>query len=160
MPLNPLLVHHFELENWGIYSQSSAKHSRPWVELRKWSTRISMRRIILRAVWFGRITGRSWKIHRMDFPRVSFLRFRRMAHRWNLSSGSSGSGGTAIFIESSCPDPAHGNFLSFSGQTRQKCFEIADSRLCTGEFRNPTTVEKMDRCSWVGLVKGAWWNSV
>ena len=28
--------------------------------------------------------------------------------------------------ESSCPDPAHGNFLSFSGRTRQRCFENAD----------------------------------
>ena len=28
----------------------------------------------------------------------------------------------------------HGNFLSFCGQTRQRCFEIADSRLYKAEF--------------------------
>ena len=50
------------------------------------------------------------------------------------------------FLES-CPYPAHGNFLSFLGRTRQGCFEIADSRLCTGEFRKPTTEEKLDRFS-------------
>ena len=83
-------------------------------------------RVISQAVWFGRITGRSWNIQRIDFSRVPFLRFLRMAYRWNLWSGSSGSGGTAIFTESSCPGPAHGNFISFSGRTRQRCFEIAD----------------------------------
>ena len=37
--------------------------------------------------------------------------------------------------------------LSISGRTRQGYFEIADSRLCTGKFRKPTTVEKRDRFS-------------
>ena len=35
----------------------------------------------------------------------------------------------------------------FSGRTRQRCFEIANSRLCAGKFRKPTTVEKKDKCS-------------
>ena len=95
-----------------------------------------MRRIISRAVWFQRITGRSWKIHRMEFSRVSFLLFQRMAHSWNLWSGSSGSGGTAKYLPNvPVPDPAHDNFLSFSGQTvrtRQWCFEIADSTATGG----------------------------
>ena len=143
------------------------KSSCPWVEgnikSRQCSTRISMWciiSVISRAIWFGRITGRSWKIHRMDFSRVSFLQFQRMAHRWNLWSGSSGRGGTAIFTKSSCPDPSHGNFLLFSSLTHQRCFEIAYSRLCAGEFRKQTTVVKMDRCSWFGVYKGALWNSV
>ena len=33
------------------------------------------------------------------------------------------------------------NFLSFSGRTRHRYFEIGDSRLCTGAFHKPTTVE-------------------
>ena len=38
--------------------------------------------------------------------------------------------------------------------------ETADTRLCTGKISEPTTVEKMDRSSCVGVGKGAWWNSV
>ena len=127
--------------NCAINSQSSGKRLGPWldrsIEPRQCSTRISMLCIILRAVWFGQITRRSWKIHRMDFSRVSLLLFWRMAHRWNLWSRSSGSGGTAIFIyfyRKFLSWSTHGNFLSFCGRTRQRCFEIADSRLYKAEF--------------------------
>ena len=78
-----------------------------------------------------------------------------MAHRWNLWSGSLGIGGKAMFTESSCPGLAHGNFLSFSGRTRQRCFEIGDSRLCTGAFHKPTTGEIHWR-KWIGAAELEW----
>ena len=77
------------------------------------------------------VTGGSWKIHRTEFSRVSILQFRRMAHRWNLWSESLGSGGTAIFTDTSCPGPAHGKFLPFVSRTRQGYFEIADGYVQT-----------------------------
>ena len=40
----------------------------------------------------------------------SVQRFWRMVQRWNLWSGRSGSGGTIIFTESSCPGPVQENF--------------------------------------------------
>ena len=52
-------------------SQSLAKKSCPWVDRKikpqRCFTGISMLHIISRAVWFRRITRRSWKIHSVDF---------------------------------------------------------------------------------------------
>ena len=42
-------------------------------------------------------------------------------------------------------------FLQFGGRTRRGTVETADSRLCTGKISEPTSVEKMDRSSCVGL---------
>ena len=50
-----------------IFSQTLLSLSRWENEPQKCSTRISMLHVISRAIWFGRITGRSSKIHRMDF---------------------------------------------------------------------------------------------
>ena len=53
-----------------INSQSSPKRLCPWVDRKiqplRCSTRIPMVSIISQTVGFGRITGGSWKIHRMD----------------------------------------------------------------------------------------------
>ena len=45
--------------------------------------------------------------------------------------------------------------LQFGCRTRQRTGETADSTLCIGKIREPTTVEKMDKCSCVGVGKDA-----
>ena len=62
-----------------------------------------------------------------------------------------GSCGGAVFTNLSCSCPPHENVLQFGGRTRQGIVETANSRLCTGKIGEPTTVEKMDRCSFVGV---------
>ena len=105
-----------------------------------------------------RTPGGFWQIHRMDFSRESFS-YSNGWHADETYDLEVLAVAEQQYLQT-CPDPAHGNFLSFCRRTRQGCFEIAYSRLCTDEFRKPMTMEKMDKCSWVGVGKGTWWNSV
>ena len=62
----------------------------------------------------------------------------------------------AVVEQQYLPKVPHGNFLSFSGRTWQGSFENTDSRLCAGEFCKPTTVEKLERCSWFEAKAHGW----
>ena len=76
------------------------------------------------------------------------------------NSGSRGGNGGAVFTNCSCSCPSHGNFLQFGSRTLQGIVEASNSRLCTGKIGEPTIVEKMKRCSCVGVGKDPRWNSV
>ena len=58
-----------------------------------------------------------------------------------------------IFANYSCSFPSHGNLLQLGGRTRQRIVETANTRLCTGKIGEPTTAEKKDRSSCVGVGK-------
>ena len=60
-----------------------------------------------------------------------------------------------LFTNCSCSCPPH-----FGGRIRQGIAETAYSRLCIGTIGEPTKVEKMDRCSFIGVGKYPGRNSV
>ena len=105
---------------------------------------------------FGVFAGWSRNILRIEV-RMAYLFFCwplvLREDLWRRTRGSSGGGGGAIFTNCSCSCPSRGNFLQFGGRTRQGIVETADTRLCTGKIGEPTTVEKMDWSSCVGMGK-------
>ena len=156
MPLNPLLLHKFKLEN---LLKSTARHLFPIFS----QTLLSWSRWEFRATTMlhenlndvHHLTSSLIRTNHRNIlknPQNGFFKgiFSLVPTdnaKMNCMERKFGSDGTAIFTERSCPNPAHDNFLSVSRRTRQRCFGIAKSRLCAGEFCKPTTGEKMDRCS-------------
>ena len=99
------------------------------------------------------LPGWSRNILRMEVRKAYLFFCWPPVRRENVWRRSSGSGGEAIFTECSCSCASHGDFLQFGGRTWQGIVETADTRLCTGKICEPTTVEKMDRSSCVGVGK-------
>ena len=103
------------------------------IELLQCSTRISVLLIISHAIWFRQITGGSWKIHRMNFSRVSdsiFSMVLNLTSDWWLTDETYEAEVRAVVEQQYLPEvPVSVQHMAILNLLPLGCFENADEML-------------------------------